>query len=569
MKKLLLLLLLIAPAAFAQQATVTGNIRNVVANPVTSKAFVRFRLQNFVGQVPRVIGTGVVVQTEFDVTPDASGNISTTLYRNDFINPSGTFYRVEYWYQGVIQHSTSFLITKLTFDLDTETPLSAAPILGPAQLITQIYACTVGTPATTWTCTHNFNDPNVQVEVFSTAGQLMWADTITQTSANVATLTFINPTAGVALISHSGSIAIATNQPNAIVSNPTGVQTITGSFPLNISAPTSFATGNLCIQNGSFSSCFLTAATANRTLSLPDASGSLPLTGANQTWNGTQTFSTAAVFSAPPSFTQTTGTAPFSVTSTTAVANLNAALLNGNTFESPGAIGSTTPNSAVFSTSAANSYTSRTTNSASTGILRLANAECIDWRNAANSGDLALCGNSSNQLTFSGSIVPGITGAVTAGHMAVFADSSHVQDGGAPQTGVILALTNTTQSGTVGMSANTVTNIITKTVTMPASGCPCRADVHFSHYISTTQFSDINSYVSDGTSNFAAIQNHVTGSGNYGMNYAEMSPTTYSNNASVTFTLKSICSSTGCTAQVSPAQGAGQGSTLQIVILPD
>jgi hypothetical protein len=48
--------------------------------------------------------------------------------------------------------------------------------------------------------------------------------------------------------------------------------------------------------------------------------------------------------------TQATGTAPFTVTSTTNVANLNASSINGATFASPGAIGSTTASTGVFTT---------------------------------------------------------------------------------------------------------------------------------------------------------------------------------------------------------------------------
>ena len=45
-----------------------------------------------------------------------------------------------------------------------------------------------------------------------------------------------------------------------------------------------------------------------------------------------------------------TGTAPFTVESTTNVANLNASSLNGATFAAPGAIGGTTPSSGAFTT---------------------------------------------------------------------------------------------------------------------------------------------------------------------------------------------------------------------------
>lgn len=45
---------------------------------------------------------------------------------------------------------------------------------------------------------------------------------------------------------------------------------------------------------------------------------------------------------------------------------------------------------------------SQGTNLASAGVIRLANAEIVNWRDAANSADLPLTVNSSNQLTFNG-----------------------------------------------------------------------------------------------------------------------------------------------------------------------
>lgn len=66
-------------------------------------------------------------------------------------------------------------------------------------------------------------------------------------------------------------------------------------------------------------------------------------------------------------FTSTvgTGTAPFTVASTTVVANLNASSLNGATFASPGAIGSTTASTGKFTTVQATDATAFKTNSTS------------------------------------------------------------------------------------------------------------------------------------------------------------------------------------------------------------
>lgn len=67
-------------------------------------------------------------------------------------------------------------------------------------------------------------------------------------------------------------------------------------------------------------------------------------------------------------------------------------------------------------------YKSETANIASTGILRLANSDTISWRNFANSGDLPLAVNSSNQLTYNGNPIGG-SGIYTA-NRAVITDGS-------------------------------------------------------------------------------------------------------------------------------------------------
>ncbi len=47
-------------------------------------------------------------------------------------------------------------------------------------------------------------------------------------------------------------------------------------------------------------------------------------------------------------------------------------------------------------------FTSVTSNAGTTGVLRLANTECLSWRNAANSANVAFCVNASNALTYNG-----------------------------------------------------------------------------------------------------------------------------------------------------------------------
>jgi len=75
---------------------------------------------------------------------------------------------------------------------------------------------------------------------------------------------------------------------------------------------------------------------------------------------GPNTFTFPQTFSAQIISTITTGTAPFSVASTTNVANLNASSLNGATFASPSAIGSTAASTGAFTTLSASGQTTLT-----------------------------------------------------------------------------------------------------------------------------------------------------------------------------------------------------------------
>jgi hypothetical protein len=83
--------------------------------------------------------------------------------------------------------------------------------------------------------------------------------------------------------------------------------------------------------------------------------GSTPLAGSFTTISATNQITS----------TLATGTAPFSVSSSTLVSNLNAQYLSGATFASPGSIGSTTAGAANFTTLGANAQVSFTAGTAS------------------------------------------------------------------------------------------------------------------------------------------------------------------------------------------------------------
>lgn len=225
-----ILLLLMPTVVFGQTSTVSGHVVYGSNSPVPSKAQACFSLQNFKPNLPR-LSTGVIVtNTAYCITPAADGSFTTPIARNDFITPAGTYWRVDYMYNGVQSSSANFLINKSSFNLDVEIPVNPTIIIGPSQLITQSFLYQQASPSSSWTVTHNLSDTNLLVEVFDLTGKLLWPDTITNTDANTTVITFVSPTSGRALLIHAGTVNIATNQPNAVISNPSGPQTISGSL---------------------------------------------------------------------------------------------------------------------------------------------------------------------------------------------------------------------------------------------------------------------------------------------------------------------------------------------------
>lgn len=83
-------------------------------------------------------------------------------------------------------------------------------------------------------------------------------------------------------------------------------------------------------------------------------------------------------------------------------------------------------------------YSSSASNPSATGLLRLSNLEAVSWRNFANSGDLALAVNGSNQLTFNGSTLNTLAIPVTVpngGTGVVTTTAYGVLTGGTTATG--------------------------------------------------------------------------------------------------------------------------------------
>src|SRR5581483_2192698 len=125
----------------ASPCTVTATTTDV-SNTVVTGAFVRLRLRNFQGFVPRILGSDVLVETQVDLVPNGSGVLSASVWGNDSIDPVNTFYTVEWWSHGRITSQANYIITGASFDLNTAQMLN--PPNAPSSLAVQLLLQTNG-----------------------------------------------------------------------------------------------------------------------------------------------------------------------------------------------------------------------------------------------------------------------------------------------------------------------------------------------------------------------------------------------------------------------------------------
>lgn len=241
MKKLLLSIVLVlywASLASAQNVAVSGNIQNLTGAAPDASSFVRFILKNFTGFVPKVNGTTVLLpgcgQANTlcqDFTP-TSGAISGTIYGNDIITPSGTFYTVQFWTKGRTLFSCDYRVTGPTFNINSASCLTTPQIAPGNVLGAKTYSCPL-VATTSATCVHNFGLANNIVECFDSNNKLLWPDTITSTDINTSVITFTSTQTGNCTIINGGNVALTTAPANAVVTNPNTTQVINGA-PLTI-----------------------------------------------------------------------------------------------------------------------------------------------------------------------------------------------------------------------------------------------------------------------------------------------------------------------------------------------
>lgn len=112
--------------------TVSGNLNDLTQTGVA--AYAVFTLVNYSTNIPRIIGTTSIVNRIQKFQANASGLISGTIIGNDVIDPAGTFYNVTITDSGGIQLAGcnySFNITGGSFNLNSATPITTAPVVTP------------------------------------------------------------------------------------------------------------------------------------------------------------------------------------------------------------------------------------------------------------------------------------------------------------------------------------------------------------------------------------------------------------------------------------------------------
>lgn len=122
--------------------------------------------------------------------------------------------------------------------------------------------------------------------------------------------------------------------------------------------------------------------------------------------------------------------------------------------------------------------------------------------------------------------------------------------------------------GNVSVPSATLTTLTSQNVTMPSSGCPCRASVSYGVRWTNSNAGVVNVNVNDGTNTFASSELGVAGSfsNGTGLTASAYSTGTYANNAVVSFGLR-MEQDTGATVTVQQNPHLiGQGTWMGIAV---
>lgn len=114
-------------------ATITGTLQDLTGT--ANVGTVVFELVNFGTNVPRVSGTGILVQINNTAIANGSGVFSITLWGNDQITPSGTYYNVTFLTNaGAPVATLAYQFTGAGGDLSTMAPLVTFPAAQVSQI---------------------------------------------------------------------------------------------------------------------------------------------------------------------------------------------------------------------------------------------------------------------------------------------------------------------------------------------------------------------------------------------------------------------------------------------------
>lgn len=163
-------------------------------------------------------------------------------------------------------------------------------------------------------------------------------------------------------------------------------------------------------------------------------------------------------------------------------------------------------------------------------------------------------------------------GTPTPGHLVVVAAAGTgegaIADGGPvpTQAPAIQSTARTTLATNISPTGSTPTTVVSHTVTMPASGCPCRVIAQYTVYLATNNWTG-TTWVTDGTNIFASGQTTGVGTNTTAISASEVSQTTYANSATPTFTLTFEDNGSGGTINAAAAQGSATNTFLTLTVL--
>src|SRR5436190_12364788 len=120
MKKLILSLFIVTKL---NATTIVMHIMTP-SNAPSSKTVARFELKNYGNNLPRVIGSYIIVSSVVEFSPDGAGLITGTVIGNDTISPLNTYYTISFFNNGVRFYSCDVLISGSSQNLDATTCLN-------------------------------------------------------------------------------------------------------------------------------------------------------------------------------------------------------------------------------------------------------------------------------------------------------------------------------------------------------------------------------------------------------------------------------------------------------------